>query len=187
MGVGVEGGLGKARGMEEMTLSCDRLRAVLLVGSSCLRDVCGVVGTCEIVSDEHCGVGDEMEAVTGAWVVSGCWGFVCCCSHIARVLGSTGQLDTESGLPLSDAGREDAGGFEDGTGLDGGKASARGSAFHHPIFDSKCADVYRPPRVSVNYIDCIADCDAVCMLSSSKYHIASASSDDAITFTIMDY
>jgi len=71
------------------------------------------------VSDEHCVEGDAREAVMGAWVVLCCGipgvgsasrGFVCCCSHISRVLGSTGQLKAESCLSESDAEREDAGG-----------------------------------------------------------------------------
>jgi hypothetical protein len=106
--------------MEEMTLSCDRLRAVLLLGSSeCKAGGCDGVGDCEMVSDEHCGEGEAIEAVMGAWVLLCCGspvvgpssrGFVCCCSHIARVLGSTGQLDAESCPMGSDAEGKDTGG-----------------------------------------------------------------------------
>ena len=72
-------------------------------------DGCGEVGDCEIVSDEHCASGEEMEAVNGArevGVLSICVGALsapsrcgageCCCSHLARALGSTGQLEADS-------------------------------------------------------------------------------------------
>ena len=62
------------------------------------------------MSDEHSAVGDVVKAVAGAvgglddmlgcvngrGVLSLGTVLVCCCSHIARVLGSTGQLEVVS-------------------------------------------------------------------------------------------
>lgn len=64
----------------------------------------------DIVSDEHSAVGDDVKAVVGEAEdfdeMLGCVGgrgavslfpaLVCCCSHISRVLGSTGQLEALS-------------------------------------------------------------------------------------------
>lgn len=87
--------------MEDITLSWDRRRSVER------EDGCGIVdGDCEIVSDEHCAVGEEVKAVVADGEgMSGCVGgrglalpvrAFACCSHISRVLGSTGQLGVES-------------------------------------------------------------------------------------------
>ncbi len=55
-----------------------------------------------------------------------------CCSHTARVLGSTGQV--EAGSAALDVDDEDAGGgWEEGAEGDGDEGSAGVSAFHHPI------------------------------------------------------
>jgi hypothetical protein len=77
----------------------------------------------EIVSDEHSAVGDEVKAVVddAAGVFAGMLGCVggkgavsllpalaCCCSHIVRVLGSTGQLEVSSRLFDGGGGGEDA-------------------------------------------------------------------------------
>jgi hypothetical protein len=128
--------------MEDITLSWERLR-VFVFGEMELE---GRVGDWDIVSDEHCASIFEMEVVVGAGGSSKilvCMGALgaesggrasrCCCSHISRVLGSTGQLEAVSGLPNTVCGG--ACGGDDGTAGEKEDASAGVSAFHHPIFN----------------------------------------------------
>lgn len=137
--------------MEEIALSWERERDFRR-GGSVHEDSGGSGADCDIVSDEHFASGDEMEAamdspmaditlfgVGGPYADSGCGAFACCCSHIARLLGSTGQLEAVSGL--FDGRGVDSCGGEGTRGADAGEeASAGGSAFHHPIISSWVLD-----------------------------------------------
>jgi hypothetical protein len=104
-------------------------------------------GDWKIVSDEHCGVGGEVLAAASGGGVDEAWTSVCidgaegpsghltlecCCSHIARLLGSTGQLEALSWL-FEGRGGEACVAVEEVAEVWGEGGSGGGSAFHHPM------------------------------------------------------
>lgn len=145
--------------MEEITRSCERVRAFLFAGVE-LRGGGdeSIVVDWEIVSDEHCvvdnGVEDAAAAVGGSRLPSRLrdGGFVgsdrgadeACCSHIARVLGSTGQLEGAESTVFDVGGGGDAGAWEERAGIDVDEGSAGASAFHHPMLCRLDLLLYRP-------------------------------------------
>ncbi len=68
---------------------------------------------------------DDVLVGAERWADEACW------SHIARVLGSTGQLEAETSAFA--VASDDAGRWEEAAGVDVDDGSAGASAFHHPI------------------------------------------------------